>query len=404
MQPDIKASFDRLKKYCEAEEFMGWDPYDGLTSSIFQSIPVLRNNKYARLIWIQLFKKSPYNLRPLFKVPKNYNAKGLGLFLTGYCNLYKLDPQKEYSEKIEFLGSKILSLQNKDYSGSCWGYYFDWQARAFFQPANTPTVVATSFVSDALINAYEITKNEKFLSAAISSSNFVLNDLNRTYDKDGDFAFSYSPLDQTQVFNASLLGARLISRVYSFTKDKNLKTEAFKAVRFVCKHQQENGSWSYGTLPFHNWIDNFHTGFNLECIYEYGKYTSDQSFTGFLEKGFDYYINTFFCEDGASKYYNNQLFPVDIHSPAQLIVTLNKLGNKEHYKPLADKVLQWTITNMQDQNGFFYYQKRKNGISRIPYMRWAQSWMFYALTNYFIFTNNFRFNEKPDSSFRHTSF
>ncbi len=87
---------------------------------------------------------------------------------------------------------------------------------------------------------------------AISAADFVLKDLNRTYDKEGNFSFSYSPLDHTQVFNASLLGAKLLSRVYSYTKDPLLKEEASKAVRFACNHQQTNGAWAYGTLPFHN--------------------------------------------------------------------------------------------------------------------------------------------------------
>ena len=33
-----------------------------------------------------------------------------------------------------------------------------WQARAFFQPRNTPTVVATSFIAHGLLDAYEILK------------------------------------------------------------------------------------------------------------------------------------------------------------------------------------------------------------------------------------------------------
>ena len=29
-------SFQKLKSYCEAENYAGWDPYDGLNSKIFQ--------------------------------------------------------------------------------------------------------------------------------------------------------------------------------------------------------------------------------------------------------------------------------------------------------------------------------------------------------------------------------
>ncbi len=382
MDKIFEDSFNRLKKYCEKEGYKGWDPYDGLTSKIFRELPLIRNNRFFKLAWIQLFKRFPINLRRFFLISKEYNAKGLGLFLTGYCNLYKQNPTKGTIDKIYFLADKVIELQCKGYSGSCWGYYFDWQARAFFQPANTPTVVATSFVADALFNAFEITGETKYRDTALSAANFVLKDLNRTYDDKGNFSFSYSPIDQTIVFNASLLGAKLLSRSYFYSPEEILKLSAQKAVQFSCDHQQENGAWSYGTLPYHFWIDNFHTGFNLECIHAYQLYTGDNSFTLNVDKGLRYYLETFFTDKGISKYYHNSLYPVDIHAPAQLIVTLAKLEKLEQHRVLAERVLLWTITHMQDEKGFFFYQKKRYFSSKIPYMRWAQAWMFYALSYY----------------------
>lgn len=383
----FNVSFDNLKSYCENEEFKGWDPYDGLNSRLFQSIPIIRSSRFFRLAWIQLFKRSPINFRKIAVVPKGYNSKGLGLFLSGYCNLYNIEPTEETLNKIKFLADKLLEMQSKGYSGACWGYNFDWQARAFFQPKGTPTVVATSFIVDALIEAYHITKNTSYLETAKSSVYFVLKDLNRTYDEDGTFSFSYSPLDKTQVFNASLLGAKLLSQVYTFTQENLLLEEAEKAIRYVCKKQQENGAWAYGTLPYHQWIDNFHTGFNLECINAYQKISGDNQFSGNLKKGLDYYLETFFTEEGIAKYYNNLIYPVDIHAPAQLVVTLAKLDKFTENKYLVNKVLDWTIQNMQGEKGYFYYQITKFFSSKIPYMRWAQAWMFYAFSFYFSSSN-----------------
>ncbi len=79
----------KLKNYCEKEQFKGWDPYDGLNSKLFMAIPGLNNNSFYRLFVIQLFKRNPINLRKITLVPKEYNAKGIGLFLQGYCNLYE---------------------------------------------------------------------------------------------------------------------------------------------------------------------------------------------------------------------------------------------------------------------------------------------------------------------------
>lgn len=382
----INDSFIQLKNYCEKENFKGWDPYDGLNSWVIQNTPFGKST-IIRLAWIQLFKRNPINLRPLFGVKKAHNPKGLGLFLLGYCNLFKKEKREEHLIKINQLATQIIALKSEGYSGACWGYNFDWQARAFFQPKYTPTVVATSFITEALLETFEITKNEKYLNTAISTSKFVLGDLHKTFDNDGDFTFSYSPLDKTQVYNAGLLGAKLLSLIYKYTKDNSLIETAKKVVSYVCKRQKDDGSWTYGTLPFHQWVDNFHTGYNLECIYIYQEISRDNSFQKNIEQGLKYYLNTFFTAEGISKYYHNKLYPIDIHSPAQFIVTLTKLNVLNENKALAEKVLKWTIKNMQSKKGYFYYQENKYVSSKIPYMRWAQAWMFYAFSYYFLEIN-----------------
>ena len=382
---NINVVFDKLMQYCVQEEFKGYDPFDGLNSKFFQSIPFVRRHRFFRLAWIQFFKQCFINFRPVVGVKKDYNPKGLGLFLSGYCNLYKTEPKEEYLEKINFLINKINACQSQGYSGVCWGYHFDWQARAFFQPKGTPSIVVSSFIACALLDAYEILKDEKLLKTARSTCNFILNDLNKTYDDDGDFSFSYSPVDQTQVFNASLLGCRLLCRVYAHTQETFLLDESRKAVSFVCKHQQDSGAWAYSPLPFHQWIDNFHTGYNLECIHTYQSVSGDHSFNEHLKKGLKYYLETFFKEDGTPMYYNNSTYPVDMHNAAQLIVTLSKMEKFFDNKELIDKVLNWCQENMFDKkNGYFYYYKQKHYTIKICYMRWIQAWMFLGYSHYFL--------------------
>ncbi|WP_336515909.1 hypothetical protein [Pollutibacter soli] len=382
MNKKIHNSFISLKEFCEAEKFQGYDPYDGLNSRLFQSLPVIPKMRFTRLVWIQFFKRSPFNFRKLVGVKKEVNPKAMGLFLSSYCQLYKADPKQEYLDKAKYFIEKIYSTVSPGYSGACWGYNFDWEARAFFQPKGTPTVVASVFVASALLDAYDITGDKTLLDTARSTCDFILKDLNRTYDKDGNFSFSYSKMDTSVVFNASLLGSRLLARVYYHTKEPLLREEARKSVAFCCAHQQPNGAWAYGTYDFHQWIDNFHTGYNLECIHDYSRYTGDISFQHCVDIGFDYYIKTFFTEEGVPRYYSSSTYPIDVHAPAQLVITLCKLNKVNQHKQLLDKVLYWTIDHMQNSQGYFYYQINKYFSSKIPYMRWSQSWMFYALSTY----------------------
>ena len=380
----IQQSLLKLESYCFKEEYMGYDPYDGLNSSVFNAIPFLSENRIARLVWIQAFKRMPINLRAVAGIRKDFNPKALGLFLSGYCNLHKIRKDQQDLERILFFSDKIRKMTNSRWSGACWGYNFDWQARAFFQPKNTPTVVATTFIASALIDAFEISGNDKLLNLARNACDFILVDLNRTYDEKGNFAFSYSPLDKSVVFNASLLGSRLLSRVYSYTQEDKLLEAAGRSVAFCCDHQITDGSWAYGTQSFHKWVDNFHTGYNLECISDYIKFSGDNSYVDQLEKGFEYYIKTFFTDEGIAKYYNNSVYPIDIHAPAQLIITLSRLDKFKSHSPLIEKVLSWTIRNMQSKDGYFYFQKNKYFLSKISYIRWAQAWMFYALSEYLV--------------------
>lgn len=390
MQSSAVDSFLRLKSWCEKKDFKGWDPYDGLNSKIFQATP-LKHWPFARLAWIQLFKRSPVNLRKLFMVPKGYNPKALGLFLSGYCNLYKIaekgdetfGTKEDLRETIQYLADKLLELQSEGYSGACWGYNFDWQARGgLFFPAFTPTVVATTYAASGLLDACDILQNKGIKKTALSSAEFIINDLNRTQKKEG-FLFSYSPeFGNNTVYNASLLGSRLLSRIYSHTFIDTYKDAARLSVLACCNEQHSDGSWYYGELDIQNWIDSFHTGFNLEAIYDYQKFTGDISFQESFEKGFEYYLENFFLTDGTPKYYHNTIYPVDIHCPAQFIITLSRTGRLFRYSGKVEKVVSWTLENMQASTGYFYYQVRKSYKNKISYMRWSQAWMFCGLTHY----------------------
>lgn len=396
MQKDIINSLCRLKAFCEQEHFKGWDPYDGLNSRVFQALPLLKKSALCRLVVIQGFKRCPFNLRRMALVPKEYNAKGIGLFLSGYCNLYKaVEKHPQLVEKmgateiikkrIEELAELLIYLQSKGYSGACWGYNFDWQARRLFLfPKNTPTIVATNFCATALMEAYEITKEERYLSVALSAADFVTKDLHLTPYKDG-FLFSYSPLKGNDtVFNASLLGSRLLSYVYHYTRNEECRNLAEQSIKACCSGQREDGAWVYGMLPVQSWVDSFHTGYNLDALIAYQELTGDTSYKKYIERGFDYYVHHFFEQNGTPKYYDNKMYPIDIHCPGQLLVTLARLHKTKEYAELAEKVLQWTVSNMQSQKGYFYYQLKPGISSKISYMRWSNAFMFNAMSAYLL--------------------
>ncbi|MCH6198335.1 delta-aminolevulinic acid dehydratase [Aquiflexum sp. LQ15W] len=285
--------------------------------------------------------------------------------------------------KIQELSKLLLSLKSAGYKNSCWGYNFDWQARRLFLfPSFTPTVVATCFCASALFEAFEITGDGSLLEEAVSACKFVAEDLKRTDFKEG-IIFSYSPLEgNNTVYNASLLGAKLLSIGFKYTKNQEFKVLAELAVKGAISGQNEDGSWVYGLLPVQNWIDSFHTGYNLEALYFYQQCTGDYVFKDRIEKALNYYYENFFLNNGTPKYYHDETYPIDIHCPAQLLLVLKYFDTKYDKDYVAQKVLGWTFKNMQDRNGYFYYQLKKGFSSKISYMRWSNAFMFYAMSNY----------------------
>lgn len=389
----------RLKVYCESEDFKGWDPFDGLNSKVLRAVLPLKHSAILRLAIIQGFKRCPFNLRSLLKVPKQYNAKGIGLFLLGYCNLYRLVEKKpelacclgekeDLLHQINYLAKLLLDMRSKGYHGACWGYNFDWQSRRLFLfPANCPTIVATTFCATALIEAYEITGNKVFLDTATNSADFVLKDLHQDAYK-SEKMISYSPLEGNNlVSNASLLGSKLLATIYKYAGREDCLQVARSSVKACVAGQEEDGSWTYSFIPPKLWKDSFHTGYNLDGLIAYQEMTGDDSFCSNIERGFDYYIKTFFKEDGSPMYYNDKQYPIDIHCPGQLLVTLCRLHKLSKYQDLAEKVLDWTLNNMWNEKGYFYYQLKEGKSSKIPYMRWSNAFMFNALSMYLLEQN-----------------
>ena len=45
----------------------------------------------------------------------------------------------------------------------------------------------------------------------------------------------------------------------------------------------------------------------------------------------------------------------------------------------AQKIAHWSVRNLRDERGFFYYQRRRFYTVSTPFMRWTEAWMLYAL-------------------------
>ena len=381
MHNSVEQALDDLFEWCRARDFAGHDPFDGLNSRIFQATPFARSET-ARFIWTQLVKRSPLNLRRLAGVPAQKNAKGTALFtLAALANYRRLETTKAESEARDLL-DELIGLKISGYSGAAWGYSFDWQSRHFFAARGTPMIVPTAFAARALLQAADTFGDERYWEIARSSCEFILHDLKRTVETEDEVCFSYSPIDQTRVFNASLLAAETLASVGAVTGENDFCELATRAARYVVKRQRGDGAWAYGAAANQAWVDNFHTGYVLQSLSRIMKScpAAAGQFADALERGYKFWRERFFLADGWPKYYDDALYPADTHTAAAAIVTLLELRPLDSGAlSLAEKIAVWLLNNMRDNSGSFYYQRKRFYTVRTPFMRWSQAWTTYAL-------------------------
>lgn len=369
----------RVSSLAAADDYKGWDPYDGLESPLFKSTPLYKL-KLPRLLLIQLHKRLPLNLRPLFLIKKMRNPKAASLFVSGLVNLHKVSGAQPYEGEARQLLDWLRESQSDGRWSGGWGYCFDWQSRAFFAPKGTPNAVCTVFAASSFLDCYECFGDDQYLEVALRACDFITEHLNRTGTAEG-ICFSYTPLDWERVHNANLLVSSLLARVGSQIGERAFADVAGRAVDFSLSRQSPDGSWYYGEAPYQRWVDSFHTGYNLASIHSFINYTGRTGLENSLVRGFDYYKRTFFTQDSIPKFHPHRVYPLDIHNVAQGIVTFVRLRRFEpEWAEIGLRLAKWAVENMYDPKGYFHYQRQRLYCNRIPYLRWAQAWMFYALS------------------------
>ena len=311
----------QLHDFCWAQQWRGYDPYDGLTAPVARLLP----GKLARQAWTQFHKHSPVNLRPLCGIKPQLNSTAVALFALGSGEPALLD---------------VLETLRTPAGG--WGYPFGWQSRAFYAPPNSPNLICTALAIKALRRGGR-SADTRFVESLVT-------------ERGGERWIRYIPESETQVHNINLMGAALLGR-----RD---------CAEFSVKRQRPDGSWPYGEAGNQQWIDNFHTGYNLVALRELG------GFTDAAQRGFAFWDRTFWLPDGTPRYYHNATQPADIHCCAQGILTYLAFGETGK----ANGVAHWALENMWDARGYFWYQRGRLLTNRIQYLRWSQAWMYFALS------------------------
>jgi len=374
----IFASISRLYDWLEKNDYKGWDTFDGLDSYVR---PLTFGNKFLQTALQQGVRRFPINTRPLIGIPKAYSSKGMGFLAKGFIRLHQATGNQVWADKAEFCLQWLIDNQSKGYSGACWGNSFDYISRSFYLPKNVPTIVWTSHIGQAFLDAYEHFHKDIYLKIAVSACEHIMRDLERYEEGDG-VCISYIPTKNVSIHNSSTLGGSLLARTYFHTRNEEYRSLAQKAMQYTANHQRADASWYYGEKENLHWVDNFHTAYVLDCFRYYVNATNDHHFDEKVLRGYEYWKKTFFAADGLPRYYDYKKLPLDIQCSSQAIDTLLFYSDHDPMAiPLALKVANWTIKNMQDSTGYFYYRRYELGIvNKTPTLHWGQATMFCALS------------------------
>ncbi len=378
LRDQLYDSIVRLARWLEEHEYRGYDTFDGLNARFVR--PLTFESNLLRTVLQQGIRRFPLNLRPLLGVQPSYSTKAMGFIARGFMRFHETTGQTTWRNKAEMALRWLQENQAPGYSGACWGNHFDYQSRTFYLAKGVPTVVWTSLIGHAFLDAYDQYGDGEYLNVAVSSCEHILNDLETFTDSDGS-CISYIPGMNKQVHNSNTLGASLLARTYSHTRTSAYRDLAEKAIQYSAYKQRPDGSWYYGEASNLHWVDNFHTAYVLDCLHHYGTGTGDDRFDASMMKGYAYWKETFFLEDGTPRYYSHKSLPFDIQCSSQAIDTLVLFRHRDPDSlALALKVATQTIKQMQDSTGYFYYRRYSRLIvNKTPTLHWGQATMLCAL-------------------------
>ncbi|MEZ4752295.1 MAG: hypothetical protein R3B54_17185 [Bdellovibrionota bacterium] len=172
----IEAALGKLEGHCRGRDFSGFSKFDALNSPLLET--VFGGTALTRLLVTQLVNRVPLPLREWFGVRKSRNPKGVANFIKGYCLAHSVNASAETLAQITKLSDWLFANSSNlhgvyDGEGTAWGYNFPWQSPGFFAPRHYPNCIVTIFCAEALLEAYELTRQARFLEGALGAADFI---------------------------------------------------------------------------------------------------------------------------------------------------------------------------------------------------------------------------------------
>ncbi|MDO4255465.1 MAG: hypothetical protein Q4C81_10055 [Kocuria sp.] len=345
LAPDVITAVDdaleRAFRFAQTRVFAGTDPYDGLLSPYAAYL----KGRRTRQAWVQAHKRAGQWLRDITDVPVVRMTKGMALF--AHAAVLNQDPQL-----AERLVDRILAERG----AGPWGYEFDVQTRWAFYPAGSPNVVATTFA----LRAFQATGRLAEVSPGVER--WLEGQFHEGY-------FRYTTTSDRLVHNGSLLAAESLAMLGGD------RTKIQSAIDRTVEAQQPDGSWPYGVGPGLEWIDSFHTIYNLDSLWalDQAGFTTGQA----MQDGLRFWAEYCLDQNGLPLYYADaKNVSHDVHNVATTVGFLARAVGRGWGIPNPQPAVEHLLSLQGDDGGF------RNLGTGLPHMRWNQGHATLALAGW----------------------
>ena len=131
------------------------------------------NFHFLRRLLTAAVLRVPFHIRPWIGIRPHTSTKGMGYMGWGYVKLYALTGEESYRRRAEFCFDWLMDNRSSGYEHYCWGNHFAFSTRSGTIPRHTPTIVWSSLIGLAFVEAFEVLHNPKYLEVATSIGEWV---------------------------------------------------------------------------------------------------------------------------------------------------------------------------------------------------------------------------------------
>ncbi len=392
LRDDVSNSIEKFIKWLKINGYSSYDQYDfwstryGIKAKkLYYKNKILGIPLVAPIFLAEIFY--PKSRKKL--VTKKRFPIADAHFILGFLNLFESTSKQEYLEEAEIVAAELLKSSVPGFSGYCGGYPFDWMTTRGLWTSGIPLITTTGYCFEAFLKLFDITNDQKYFDIAYSIFVFTLKDIKDTPIADGIASASYSPVDNSQIVNANAYRSFVLVEGSRRFNNNDALEKAKLNINFILQNQNQDGSWKYAVNDERdNFVDHFHTCFVIKNLYKANLILNDDRISSAIKKGFDFYKKYLFDESGSpipfAKLSRLNVVKRELYDYAEgisLCLLLQSTDNEA--KKLTENIVNEVICSYQNQDGSFFTNVNLFNIpNKIPYLRWPQAQLFFALTNY----------------------